>query len=140
MAQWIPSKAIQAIHSELLAEHGGLDGPVNKDKLSSTLARPQQLENYNNTPRSLFQFAASYGFGFAQKHCFVDGNKRIALASIDVFLILNGWELVADEVEAVIKGLTTDQQMQLKYDWRFWRRLKQAIPPDDALAEVGGVR
>jgi death-on-curing protein len=39
----------------------------------------------------------------AKNHAFVDGNKRIALVVIDVFLRLNGYELVASEAEAVIK-------------------------------------
>lgn len=90
------------MHGELLAEHGGLAGPVDEDKLGATLARPQQLETYANPAPSLFQLAASYGFGFAKNHCFKDGNKRITLVVIDVFLALNGFELVAAEADAVI--------------------------------------
>ena len=102
MPRWIPEAAIRSIHAELLAEHGGLDGPVDEDKLGATLARPQQLEAYSDPPASLFQYAAAYGFGFAKNHCFKDGNKRISLAAIDVFLQLNGYELVAEEAEAAI--------------------------------------
>jgi death-on-curing protein len=100
--RWIPEAAVRAIHAELLAEHGGLEGPVDEDMLGATLARPQQLNTYSNPPASLFQLAAAYGFGFAKNHCFKDGNKRISLAAIDVFLQLNGYELTAQETEAVI--------------------------------------
>ena len=102
MAQWIPESAIRVMHGELLAEHGGLAGPVDEDTLGATLARPQQLETYSNPAPSLFQLAASYGFGFAKNHCFKDGNKRITLVAIDVFLTLNGYELIAAETDAVI--------------------------------------
>jgi death-on-curing protein len=102
MPRWIPEAAIRTIHAELLAEHGGLDGPIDEDMLGATLARPQQLEIYSDPPASLFQYAAAYGFGFARNHCFKDGNKRISLAAIDVFLQLNGYELVAEETDAVI--------------------------------------
>ena len=102
MARWIPESAIRVMHGELMAEHGGLAGPVDEDKLGATLARPQQLETYSNPAPSLFQLAASYGCGFAKNHCFKDGNKRIALVAIDVFLALNGFELVAAEADAVI--------------------------------------
>ena len=107
MPRWIPETAIRSIHTELLAEHGGLDGPVDDDMLGATLARPQQLEAYSDPPASLFQYAAAYGFGFAKNHCFTDGNKRICLAAIDVFLQMNGYELVAEEAEAaiIIEGL-----------------------------------
>ena len=101
MPRWIPKSAIIAIHGELLAEHGGLYGPVNEDSLSSTLARPQQLNNYGSPPPDIFQLAASYGFGFAKNHCFKDGNKRVSLVAIDVFLALNGYELNAEEANAV---------------------------------------
>jgi death-on-curing protein len=102
MPRWLAEAAVRAIHAELLAEHGGLDGPVNVDMLGATLARPHHLETYSDPAASLFQFAAAYGFGFARNHCFKDGNKRISLVAMDVFLQLNGFELTAEETEAVI--------------------------------------
>ena len=101
MPRWLPKSAIIAMHGELLAEHGGLSGPVKEDSLCSTLARPQQLDNYGSPPPDVFQLAASYGFGFAKNHCFKDGNKRVSLVAIDVFLALNGYELNAEETNAV---------------------------------------
>jgi len=98
---WLSKSVIIAIHGELLAEHGGLVGTVNDASLESTLARPQQLLNYGNPAPSIFNLTACYGYGFARNHCFSDGNKRISLASMDVFLQLNGSELNASEVEAV---------------------------------------
>jgi len=102
MPQWIPGAAIRAIHAELLLEHGGLDGPVSEDMLGATLARPQHLDTYSSPAASLFQLAAAYGFGFAKNHCFKDGNKRISLSAMDVFLQMNGYELTAQEAETVI--------------------------------------
>jgi death-on-curing protein len=52
---------------------------------------------------TLFDLAALYAYGLAKNYAFIDGNKRIALVVIDVFLRLNGYELVASEAEAVIK-------------------------------------
>ena len=102
MPTWIPKAAILAIHNELTKEHGGLAGAIDEGALESTLARPQNLEAYKNPPNpSIFALAASYGFGFAMNHCFSDGNKRVALVSIDIFLQMNGFELIADELEAV---------------------------------------
>jgi death-on-curing protein len=102
MPVWIPEAAIRAMHAELVREHGGLFGKVNDDVLAATLARPKQLDHYANPAPSLFQLAAAYGFGFARNHCFSDGNKRIALAAIDVFLQINGYELTAPEPDAVV--------------------------------------
>jgi death on curing protein len=102
MPVWNPEAAIRAMHAELLQEHGGLDGPVDENALGATLARPHQLERYSNPAATLPQLAAAYGFGFAKNHCFSDGNKRIALVAVDVFLQLNGYELVASEVDATV--------------------------------------
>jgi death-on-curing protein len=90
------------MHAELLAEHGGLPGPVDENALGSSLARPKQLHHYGDPAPSIFQLAAALGFALAKNHCFRDGNKRIALAAMDVFLQLNGYQLVADEADAVL--------------------------------------
>jgi|SRR5271165_777979 len=88
------------MHVELIAEHGGLAGPPRLAELEAALARPQQQYSYATQPLSLEQLAAAYGFALARNHCFPDGNKRVALAVIDVFLQLNGRELLAEEVDA----------------------------------------
>jgi death on curing protein len=50
---------------------------------------------------TLYKLAASYGYGLVKNHCFVDGNKRIALIAVYTFLSVNGIELTASEVDAV---------------------------------------
>lgn len=99
---WVPVSAVRAIHAELLREHGGLLGPAKEATLESMLARPQQLLTYAAPPPTISQLAAAYGFGLARNHCFPDGNKRMALAIMDVFMQLNGFELTAREEDAVL--------------------------------------
>jgi len=96
---WLAREIVTTIQGEMIAEHGGLSGVRDEGLLESALARPINLIAYGEP--SLFELAAAYGFGLAKNHPFLDGNKRIALASIDVFLQLNGYELAATEVEAV---------------------------------------
>lgn len=100
MPVWLEITDVLFFHEQSLEEHGGLEGKPKKAALESTLARPQNLLAYN-PDATIFQLAASYGFGLAKNHCFPDGNKRLALISIDVFLQINGYELVADEADAV---------------------------------------
>ena len=88
------------MHAELIAEHGGLAGPVRIAELEAALGRPQHQYNYSKPTPSLDRLAAAYGYSLARNHCFADGNKRIALAVIDVFLQLNGRELTAEEIDA----------------------------------------
>ena len=89
------------MHAELLAEHGGLPGPARQGSLPAALARPRQIYALDRPKPSLARLAAAYAYGIARGHCFPDGNKRLALAVLDVFLRLNGLELRAAEPEAV---------------------------------------
>jgi death-on-curing protein len=98
---WVPRRAVIAIQTELIAEHGGLSGPPRTGDLDAALGRPMSILAYSDAPPSLARLAAAYGFALARGHCFPDGNKRISLAIIDVFLRMNGFELVAAETEAV---------------------------------------
>jgi death-on-curing protein len=98
--RWLPVAAIHAMHEELIAEHGGSSGVRDQGLLESALARPQNLLAYGDP--SLAELAASYAFGIARNHPFVDGNKRVALMAAYVFLGLNGHRLIAPEAEAVV--------------------------------------
>ncbi|MCC6467929.1 MAG: type II toxin-antitoxin system death-on-curing family toxin [Alphaproteobacteria bacterium] len=97
---WLPRKLIVTLQSLAIAEFGGSPGIRDEGLLESALARPQNLLAYGEP--SLFALAAAYAFGLAKNHAFVDGNKRIAFAAIDVFLQLNGCELTASDVEATV--------------------------------------
>ncbi|UJS24560.1 type II toxin-antitoxin system death-on-curing family toxin [Thiothrix winogradskyi] len=99
--RWVLEDVTLAVHQMLLAEHGGSPGIRDKSLLDSALARPKQRLAYK-PDSTLFELAASYSFGIAKNHPFIDGNKRVALAVGAVFLELNGFELDAPEPEAVI--------------------------------------
>nr|WP_305910175.1 type II toxin-antitoxin system death-on-curing family toxin [Methylomarinum sp. Ch1-1]MDP4520228.1 type II toxin-antitoxin system death-on-curing family toxin [Methylomarinum sp. Ch1-1] len=69
--------------------------------LESALNRPRQRFEYTNNP-SIFDLAASYCYGLANNHPFIDGNKRIALTIAAMFLEINGYSFNAYEPEAVV--------------------------------------
>ncbi len=96
---WIDSRAIRLIHDEQLAEHGGSAGLRSEARLESALGRPQNLAAYGKPAAAAL--AASYAVGLAKNHAFVDGNKRIAFVAMELFLVLNGVELRADDVSCV---------------------------------------
>lgn len=96
---WLLSEVIIAVHSMLLDEHGGSSGIRDQKLPESALARP--LQKYNYEPdSSLYSLAASYSYGLAKNHPFVDGNKRVALTAGLVFLEINGIGSSAPEIEA----------------------------------------
>ncbi len=83
-------------------EHGGLFGPAVVGTLEAALDRAPNRYQYSEKPPTLAELAACYGYGIARGHCFPDGNKRLSLAAMDVFLQLNGRELTAEEADAVV--------------------------------------
>jgi death-on-curing protein len=85
---WLELSIVIDVHSEQLALFGGPEGVRDIAMLESALARPMNKFAYGET--DLAALAASYAFGIARNHPFVDGNKRAAFASIIVFLGLNG--------------------------------------------------
>ena len=100
---WINPTVVLAVHEEQLAEHGGSPGVRDIGLLESALARPLNLAAYGKP--DVAELAASYGFGIARNHPFVDGNKRTAFVSVELFLRLNSYQLVADDAACVLTML-----------------------------------
>ena len=96
---WIATEVALAAHAEQLAEHGGGEGIRDAGLLESAMARPLNLIAYGEP--DIADLAASYAFGIARNHPFVDGNKRAALVVSETFLVLNGHLLDCDDVELV---------------------------------------
>ena len=98
--RWIDKRLLLILHDESLAEHGGASGLRDEGLLDSALARPLNLLAYGNPDAA--DLAASYGFGLAKNHAFVDGNKRAAFLSVGLFLALNGFRLNAAQADATL--------------------------------------
>jgi death on curing protein len=101
---WIERSVILAVHDEQLAEHGGAVGLRDAGLLDSALARPLNLATYGGEP-DYADLVAAYGFGLAKNHAFIDGNKRTAFVAVELFLVLNGYELIASDAECVLTML-----------------------------------
>jgi death on curing protein len=97
-SEWLELGIVVDFHAEQLALFGGPDGIRDLGLLESALARPRNKFAYGET--DLAALAAAYGYGIARNHAFVDGNKRTALASMIVFLNLNGLALSAPQEAA----------------------------------------
>jgi len=76
---WVLNEIVIAVHQMLIAEHGGSLGIRDEGLLESALTRPRQVFFYE-AEATIFDLAASYGFGLAKNHPFIDGNKRAALS------------------------------------------------------------
>ena len=117
---WLRRDVILAVHDEQLAEHGGAHGLRDGGLLDSALARPQHLLSYGDPDVS--ELAAAYGWGIARNHPFVDGNKRTALVAAELFLVLNGYELLADNADCVVTMLSVAAGEMAEDDFAAWIR------------------
>jgi death on curing protein len=97
---WVAQEVAIAVHAEQLAEFGGGEGVRDLGLLESAMARPQNLEQYGDPDIS--ELAASYAYGIARNHPFIDGNKRTAAVISETFLMLNGATLAATDAELVV--------------------------------------
>jgi death on curing protein len=85
---WITFEQAIAIHGRQLRRFGGAAGLRDEGMLRSALERPVNKWSYEQA--GLAELAATYAFGLAENHAFVDGNKRIAFMTMMVFLRKNG--------------------------------------------------
>lgn len=100
---WLDGRVLRAVHEEQLAEHGGASGTRDEGLFESALARPRNLAVHGDP--DVADLAAAYGFGLARNHPFVDGNKRTAFVAVELFLDLNGHELIAEDESCVLTML-----------------------------------
>jgi death on curing protein len=101
--QWVLREVVLAVHDQSLAQFGGGAGLRDEAMLDSALGKPLNLFAYGKP--SLFELAASYGYGLVKNHPFVDGNKRSAFIVAVLFLELNGYNFRASEVDAALQTL-----------------------------------
>ena len=114
--------AVLAIHQEVLAAHGGSPGLRSRALLESAVAAPQATMMGVTMITDPIEIAAAYFFYLCSNHAFVDGNKRVALATCLVFLSENGLlpneELNPDDWEtltlAVAAGVLSRNEVTAK--------------------------
>ena len=81
------------LHRELIRQTGGTGGLLDEGLLDSALNAPFHSFDGTDAFPSIQQKGARLGYGLIQNHAFVDGNKRIGIHVMLVFLALNGIEL-----------------------------------------------
>ncbi len=98
---------ILELHRQIIAQSGGSLGIRDIGALESALAQPKMTFDKKELYQTLQEKAAALAFSLSSNHPFVDGNKRVAHAAMEVFLFLNGHEISApvDEQEELFLKL-----------------------------------
>jgi death on curing protein len=102
--RYLSLQEVISLHSLLIAQTGGSSGLRDRGALESAVAQPEAGFGGEELYPDLASKAAALGHSLIQNHPFVDGNKRIGHAAMEVFLLLNGHEIDAsvDEQEQII--------------------------------------
>jgi death on curing protein len=126
MTEYVTTADALFFHKELIALYGGASGIRDLGALESALHRPQT--GYYET---IIHEAAALFESLIKNHPFLDGNKRVAFAVLDVFLRINGYRLTADSKS--IHSLIMTLLEQRKFD------MEHLVPWLQANVTVGGV-
>ena len=90
MIDFLTLEDVVQIHELQIARFGGAAGLRDLSLLESAIMQPQSSFGGEYLHQSIFEMAAAYLFHLTQNHPFIDGNKRVGLAAMLVFLELNG--------------------------------------------------
>jgi death-on-curing protein len=102
--RYLSLQEVISLHSLLIAQSGGSSGLRDRGALESAVAQAEASFGGEELYPSLASKVAALGHSLIQNHPFVDGNKRVGHAAMEVFLLLNGHEIDAsvDEQEKVV--------------------------------------
>jgi death-on-curing protein len=102
--RYLTLSEVLEVHRQVMAQSGGAEGLMHLPALESALAQPQMTFGGEELYPTLVDKAAALGYALIKNHPFLDGNKRTGHAAMEVFLVLNGYEIRAavDEQEHII--------------------------------------
>ncbi|MCK5786505.1 MAG: type II toxin-antitoxin system death-on-curing family toxin [Candidatus Sabulitectum sp.] len=115
------------IHRRLINEFGGDPGLRDRGLLESAVAMPGATFSENYLHPELSDMAAAYLFHLCSNHPFINGNKRVAVAASEVFLLANNCTLCAsnEELEETTVGTAKGYVSKKEVTHFFTGRVKQ---------------
>ena len=108
------------IHKSLIEKTGGMDGIRDAQLLDSALKTPFQTFGGNNLYPDILDKASQLCYSLIENHPFVDGNKRIGVHLMLLFLKLNNIEVNYSQQELVDFGLDIASGKMSKNDIKGW--------------------
>ena len=102
----LTKEQVVSIHSSLIKASGGTDGVRDEGLLESALESPFQTFDGHDLYPSIIQKAARIGYAWVSNHSFIDGNKRIGIHIMLVFLAINGIDISCTQEDLIKIGLS----------------------------------
>lgn len=120
MIRYLTLSEILEIYHQVMAQSGGAAGVRDLKALESALAQPKATYAGQELYLTLSDKAAILCYLLVLNHPFVDGNKRIGHAAMEIFLLLNGCEIQAevDDQEQIILSLAAGELNRQRFrEW-----------------------
>ena len=108
------------IYSQVMEQSGGGVGIHDLGALESAVAQPRMTFNGEELYPTIVEKASALGFSLVQNHPFMDGNKRAGHAAMEVFLMLNNYEISAgvdEQVEIMIGVASGKMDRNMFTEW-----------------------
>ena len=97
----LTKEQVLMLHAQLIESTGGCDGIRDQGLLDSALESPFQSFGDEELYPSIQSKAARLCYGLVRNHALIDGNKRIGVHVMLIFLAVNGYELEYTQKELV---------------------------------------
>jgi len=107
-------------HGKIVKETGGSNGVRDIGLLDSALKKPFITFDGQDLYKGLYKKISAITFSLIKNHGFVDGNKRIGVATMLLLLRLNNVSLRYDQSELVELGLNTAAGNYIEEDIEQW--------------------
>ena len=116
------------LHEKVIAQSGGMLGLRDRGALESAVAQPEMTFGGDDLYQTIAKKAAALGHSLIQNHPFLDGNKRVGHFALEVFLLLNGFEISApiDESEQIVLKVARGGMSRAELGEWLERRLVQS--------------
>jgi len=111
---------ILELYRRIMEETGGATGVRDLNGLQSALAQPRMTFEGNDLYPSVAAKAAALGFSLIMNHPFMDGNKRVGHAAMELFLLMNGQEIAAavdEQQEAILRVAKGEMRREEFLNW-----------------------
>jgi death-on-curing protein len=122
MIKFLTLSEVLLILEDQIRNYGGAYGVRDLNLLSSAVYMPESSFGGQFLNKTIPAMAATYAFHICQNHPFIDGNKRVALATSLVFLDINGYdfdcenEILYNKVMDVAKGEIKKEELIIFYE------------------------
>lgn len=123
----LSEEEVLELHRRIVEQSGGALGVRDRGALQSAVAQPDMGVGDERLYPSVVEAACAVAHGIALGHPFVDGNKRVAHAALEVTLVMNGLEFEAPvgELEAVFVDLAAGRLSRAD----FTARVEKVVHP-----------